>query len=212
MKFLLQRRLLWPLPSDLPPPPHSRYLSSPLSPVGCTPPRASWCRVPSCPVLRGKTGFLGRRDTPRSFGPFPQLGAESPWERPIPRFYINLCSGRDIAFHLNPRFDENAVVRNTQINSCWGSEERSLPRQMPFFRGQSFSVRCCSPELGGALEGQWRSGWRSSGGTLIETGADASGVRTGPRRGESVLQITATIILLSLSHIRQVAGTTCCYR
>ncbi|XP_066877524.1 galectin-9 isoform X4 [Kogia breviceps] len=56
------------------------------------------------------------------------------------RFYINLCSGRDIALHLNPRFDENAVVRNTQINSCWGSEERSLPRQMPFSRGQSFLV------------------------------------------------------------------------
>ncbi|XP_069459027.1 galectin-9 isoform X4 [Ovis canadensis] len=56
------------------------------------------------------------------------------------RFYINLRSGSDIAFHLNPRFNENAVVRNTQINGSWGSEERSLPRGMPFFRGQSFSV------------------------------------------------------------------------
>ncbi|EHH24618.1 Galectin-9, partial [Macaca mulatta] len=37
------------------------------------------------------------------------------------RFHINLCSGSHIAFHLNPRFDENAVVRNTQINSSWGS-------------------------------------------------------------------------------------------
>ncbi|KAL4835475.1 hypothetical protein H8958_021728 [Nasalis larvatus] len=56
------------------------------------------------------------------------------------RFHINLCSGSHIAFHLNPRFDENAVVRNTQINNSWGSEERSLPRKMPFVRGQSFSV------------------------------------------------------------------------
>ncbi|XP_055433150.1 galectin-9 isoform X1 [Bubalus kerabau] len=56
------------------------------------------------------------------------------------RFYINLRSGSNIAFHLNPRFNENAVVRNTQINGSWGSEERSLPRGMPFFRGQSFSV------------------------------------------------------------------------
>ncbi|XP_020757748.1 galectin-9 isoform X1 [Odocoileus virginianus] len=56
------------------------------------------------------------------------------------RFCINLRSGSDIAFHLNPRFDENAVVRNTQINGSWGPEERSLPRGMPFFRGQSFSV------------------------------------------------------------------------
>ncbi|XP_065753505.1 galectin-9 isoform X4 [Phocoena phocoena] len=72
------------------------------------------------------------------------------------RFYINLCSGRDIAFHLNPRFDENAVVRNTQINSCWGSEERSLPRQMPFFRGQSFSVwiMCEGSCLKLAVDGQ----------------------------------------------------------
>ncbi|XP_007183972.1 galectin-9 isoform X2 [Balaenoptera acutorostrata] len=72
------------------------------------------------------------------------------------RFYINLCSGRDIAFHLNPRFDEDAVVRNTQINSCWGSEERSLSRQMPFFRGQSFSVwiMCEASFLKLAVDGQ----------------------------------------------------------
>uniref|UniRef100_A0A8D2BS11 Galectin n=1 Tax=Sus scrofa TaxID=9823 RepID=A0A8D2BS11_PIG len=55
-------------------------------------------------------------------------------------FYINLRSGSDIAFHLNPRFKENAVVRNTQIGSSWGPEERGLPRKMPFSRGQSFLV------------------------------------------------------------------------
>ncbi|XP_033041172.1 galectin-9C-like [Trachypithecus francoisi] len=40
------------------------------------------------------------------------------------RFHINLCSGSHNAFHLNPCFDENAVVRNTQINSSWGSNKR----------------------------------------------------------------------------------------
>ncbi|XP_059125548.1 galectin-9 [Peromyscus eremicus] len=56
------------------------------------------------------------------------------------RFHINLRSGMDIAFHLNPRFNEKAVVRNTQINNSWGPEERKLPGNMPFTRGQSFSV------------------------------------------------------------------------
>ncbi|XP_078010931.1 galectin-9-like isoform X3 [Phascolarctos cinereus] len=57
------------------------------------------------------------------------------------KFTINLRCGSDIAFHLNPRFKENAVVRNTQINYSWGPEERGLPRSMPFARGQSFSVQ-----------------------------------------------------------------------
>ncbi|XP_030779905.1 galectin-9B isoform X3 [Rhinopithecus roxellana] len=72
------------------------------------------------------------------------------------RFHINLCSGSHIAFHLNPRFDENAVVRNTQINNSWGSEERSLPRKMPFVRGQSFSVwiLCDAHCLKVAVDGQ----------------------------------------------------------
>ncbi|XP_037349439.1 galectin-9-like isoform X2 [Talpa occidentalis] len=71
-------------------------------------------------------------------------------------FYINLRSGSDIAFHLNPRFNENAVVRNTQINSCWGSEERNLPQKMPFTRGQGFQVWivCESGCLKVAVNGQ----------------------------------------------------------
>ncbi|XP_043818757.1 galectin-9 isoform X2 [Dromiciops gliroides] len=56
------------------------------------------------------------------------------------KFTINLRCGQDIAFHMNPRFKENAVVRNTQINHSWGSEERGLPSFMPFIRGQAFMV------------------------------------------------------------------------
>nr|XP_012596253.1 galectin-9 [Microcebus murinus] len=72
------------------------------------------------------------------------------------RFHINLRSGSDIAFHLNPRFDENTVVRNSQIYSSWGPEERSLPRKMPFTRGQGFLVciMCESYCLKVAVDGQ----------------------------------------------------------
>ncbi|KFO25591.1 Galectin-9 [Fukomys damarensis] len=56
------------------------------------------------------------------------------------RFHINLRCGSDVAFHLNPRFDQNTVVRNTQIQGRWGAEERSLPFTMPFRQGQGFLV------------------------------------------------------------------------
>ncbi|KAF5916123.1 hypothetical protein HPG69_003197, partial [Diceros bicornis minor] len=38
------------------------------------------------------------------------VGRGGPCELPTPRFHINLRSGSDLAFHLNIRFDENAVV------------------------------------------------------------------------------------------------------
>ncbi|KAL1789524.1 galectin-9 isoform X2 [Sigmodon hispidus] len=56
------------------------------------------------------------------------------------RFHINLRCGIDVAFHLNVGIDENVLVRNTQINSSWGHEERSQPEKMPFLQGQSFTV------------------------------------------------------------------------
>ncbi|KAL1779741.1 galectin-9 isoform X2 [Sigmodon hispidus] len=55
-------------------------------------------------------------------------------------FHINLLRGTDIAFHLNPRFGENTIIRNNLINSSWGPEERSLPGKMPFNQGQDFTV------------------------------------------------------------------------
>uniref|UniRef100_A0A4X1TQ72 Galectin n=1 Tax=Sus scrofa TaxID=9823 RepID=A0A4X1TQ72_PIG len=111
-------------------------------------------------------------------------------------FYINLRSGSDIAFHLNPRFKENAVVRNTQIGSSWGPEERGLPRKMPFSRGQSFLVRCRSSE-GDA--GERSSGWRAAGGALMETGAGGSGLWARKRAHPPI----TIIIPLLLSHRRR---------
>ncbi|KAM7139710.1 galectin-9-like isoform 2-T2 [Macrochelys suwanniensis] len=56
------------------------------------------------------------------------------------RFHINLKWGEDIAFHLNPRFSEKTIVRNSLLHQCWGPEERGLPSGMPLSRGQSFTI------------------------------------------------------------------------
>ncbi|XP_058020226.1 galectin-9B-like [Ahaetulla prasina] len=56
------------------------------------------------------------------------------------RFHINLKVGNDTAFHLNPRFDQNVIVRNSKFNMCWGSAERHLPCGMPLLRGQPFTI------------------------------------------------------------------------
>ncbi|XP_048378640.2 galectin-9B-like isoform X2 [Stegostoma tigrinum] len=58
------------------------------------------------------------------------------------RFTINLKVSYydNIALHINQRFDENAVVRNSCINKNWGTEERSLPF-LPFLPGQTFEMQ-----------------------------------------------------------------------
>ncbi|KAF6094828.1 hypothetical protein HJG60_011918 [Phyllostomus discolor] len=54
----------------------------------------------------------------------------------------------DIAFHLNPRFDQNTVIGNTQINGSWGPEQYSISKTMPFSRGQGFLVRITCEDTG----------------------------------------------------------------
>uniref|UniRef100_A0A8C8SB58 Galectin n=1 Tax=Pelusios castaneus TaxID=367368 RepID=A0A8C8SB58_9SAUR len=64
------------------------------------------------------------------------------------RFHVDLMRDRAVAFHLNPRFPENTIVRNSRLQQSWGPEECCLPCGMPLFPGQSFTINilckaCC---------------------------------------------------------------------
>lgn len=54
-------------------------------------------------------------------------------------FSVNFVGANgDILFHLNPRFGEKAIVRNTETNNAWGNEEREGP--FPFQKGTAFDL------------------------------------------------------------------------
>lgn len=58
-------------------------------------------------------------------------------------FTVNLNRGNDIAFHLNPRFNEGGrqvIVRNSMVGNQWGKEERELP-SFPFVLGKPFELK-----------------------------------------------------------------------
>ncbi|XP_077310954.1 galectin-4-like isoform X8 [Lithobates pipiens] len=57
------------------------------------------------------------------------------------RFHVNLLNSRtrNIHLHINPRFNEHTIVRNTQNRGAWGPEERQLA-YMPFGQGQNFQM------------------------------------------------------------------------
>uniref|UniRef100_A0A8C7QLP1 Galectin n=1 Tax=Oncorhynchus mykiss TaxID=8022 RepID=A0A8C7QLP1_ONCMY len=60
------------------------------------------------------------------------------------QFTVNFVRGNDIAFHLNPRFNDGgkqAVVRNTMVGERWGKEERHTQGGFPFMAGQSFEMK-----------------------------------------------------------------------
>ncbi|XP_077467853.1 galectin-4-like isoform X2 [Stigmatopora argus] len=62
------------------------------------------------------------------------------------RFGINflVSRSRDTALHVNPRFKDDVVVRNSMIGGRWGQEEREMLGDNPFKEGEYFdmSVRC----------------------------------------------------------------------
>ncbi|XP_072520756.1 galectin-8-like [Salminus brasiliensis] len=67
------------------------------------------------------------------------------------RFHINLYKDDDIAFHFNPRFNEDGnqvIVRKSLIRYNWGTEERELS-SFPFTPGKPFEVKilCTNSEF-----------------------------------------------------------------
>ncbi|XP_026554493.1 galectin-3 isoform X3 [Pseudonaja textilis] len=59
------------------------------------------------------------------------------------RFQVDLKKGNDIAFHFNPRFNEDnrkVIVCNSKIQNVWGTEDRTAPR-FPFEAGKSFKIQ-----------------------------------------------------------------------
>ncbi|PZC78686.1 hypothetical protein B5X24_HaOG217246 [Helicoverpa armigera] len=66
---------------------------------------------------------------------------------------LSMSTNVDVAFHLNPRFDHMAVVRNTLIDEEWGEEERT--GGIPLSRGEDFDmlivcdIRCWKVSING---------------------------------------------------------------
>ncbi|XP_074872604.1 galectin-4 [Carettochelys insculpta] len=103
---------------------------------------------PQVPYVGNIPGGLVSKKTVVVKGLVPQ-GAKS--------FHINFKMGysKDIALHINPRLNENTVVRNSFLQGRWGPEERELPFN-PFQHGQYFdiSIRCGNQRFKVFVNGQ----------------------------------------------------------
>ncbi|NXH47135.1 LEG3 protein, partial [Dicaeum eximium] len=101
---------------------------------------------------------------PAATGPYPAPGQPSmPFELPLQaglvprllititgtvnpnpnRFSLDFKRGNDVAFHFNPRFNEDhrkVIVCNSQFQNTWGKEERTAPR-FPFEAGKPFKLQ-----------------------------------------------------------------------
>lgn len=54
------------------------------------------------------------------------------------RIQFNLLGRSGHVLHINPRFNDNSIVRNSENYGAWGAEERAGP--FPFHRGQPFEL------------------------------------------------------------------------
>uniref|UniRef100_A0A3Q3LVR2 Galectin n=1 Tax=Mastacembelus armatus TaxID=205130 RepID=A0A3Q3LVR2_9TELE len=72
----------------------------------------------------------------------------------------NAKIGNDIAFHINPRFNDGGkqvVVRNHKLGERWGLEERDLKGPFPFALGSPFEVSATFSWLTSGKDGK---GWK----------------------------------------------------
>lgn len=61
---------------------------------------------------------------------------------PLPcadRFNVDFIKGPDVVFHFNPRFNEQTIVRNSNLGGYWGPEERE--GGFPFVQGRRFELK-----------------------------------------------------------------------
>ncbi|XP_050559766.1 galectin-4 [Spodoptera frugiperda] len=82
--------------------------------------------LPTSPIIPGGM-FPGRRVRVKGSTP---LGAR--------RFGIDFQNNNDIAFHFNPRFTSNTIVRNHYVGGSWGSEEEG--GGLPLIPGTTFNI------------------------------------------------------------------------
>ncbi|KAJ7995875.1 hypothetical protein DPEC_G00231250 [Dallia pectoralis] len=75
---------------------------------------------------------------PGGFYPGKNIAVQGTVNYNAEKFMVNLRFNSGLAFHFNPRFTENVVVRNSFLKERWGPEERT--GGMPFYKGQPFML------------------------------------------------------------------------
>ncbi|XP_068433672.1 galectin-3 [Clinocottus analis] len=141
------------------------------APVPATTIRPAWPAHPVWPYNPGQSGWPGQNPAvaphwlPPTSGPLSVpynlnlargvydkmmmtiLGNVKPGAK---MFTVNFLRGKDIAFHINPRFSEGgkpALVRNHKMGERWGPEERELKGPFPFAPGSPFEMKIlCTQE------------------------------------------------------------------
>ncbi|XP_058051949.1 galectin-9-like [Ahaetulla prasina] len=87
------------------------------------------------PATPFNTALSGR------FFPFSKITVMGSIPYSADRFHVNLKNilTGNIALHINPRFKQGVLVRNSFISGTWGSEERNIA-YLPFCPGQAFQL------------------------------------------------------------------------